>query len=78
MADWNAIVDEPQYAGRRVFPVTQDGERYWVKRSSKNYRNLYQIVLYPSFSALRDEVRAMRRLRLLGMLVPSIVHETIG
>ena len=54
MADWNAIVDEPQYAGRRVFSVTQDGERYWVKRSPKNYKNLYQIVLYPNLSALRD------------------------
>ena len=76
MADWNAIVDEPQYAGRRVFSVTQDGERYWVKRSPKNYKNLYQIVLYPNLSALRDEVRAIRSLRGRGMLVPSVVHET--
>jgi len=75
MADWDAIIAEPQYAGRRVFSVTQDGERYWVKRSSKNYKNLYQIVLYPNLSALRDEARAMRSLRLQGMLVPSVVHE---
>ena len=76
MANWDAIVDEPQFAGRRVFSVTQDGERYWVKRSPKNYKNLFQIVLYPNLSALRDEARAIRSLRRRGMLVPSIVHET--
>jgi tRNA A-37 threonylcarbamoyl transferase component Bud32 len=76
MADWNSIVAEPQHAGKRVFPVMLDGERYWVKRSRKNYKNLYQVVLHPNLSALRDETRAMRHLRLKGMLVPTVVHET--
>ena len=54
MTNWESIVAGPQYAGHRVFPVTLDGERYWVKRSRKNYKNLYQIVLHPNLSALRD------------------------
>lgn len=62
--------------GRRVFAVTIEGERYWVKRSLKNYRNLFQVVLYPNFSALRDEARAMLGLRRRAMLVPTVVHET--
>ena len=76
MANWASIVAEPQYAGRRVFAVTLDGERYWIKRSRKNYKNLYQIVLHPNLSALRDETRAMRSLRQKGMLVPAVVHES--
>jgi len=76
MADWETIVDDPQYAGRRVFSVTQDGERFWIKRWPKNYKNLFQIVLYPNLSALRDETRAILSLRQRGMLVPSVVHET--
>jgi tRNA A-37 threonylcarbamoyl transferase component Bud32 len=75
MSDWKSIVAEPQHAGHRVFSVTLDGERYWVKRSSKNYKNLYQLVLHPNLSALRDETRAIRSLRRQGMLVPTVVHE---
>lgn len=75
MANWASIVAEPQYAGRRVFAVTLDGERYWIKRSRKNYKNLYQVVLHPNLSALRDEARAMRSLRRHGLLVPEVVHE---
>ncbi len=76
MTDWDAVIADPQYAGRRVFSVTLDGKRYWVKRSTKDYKNLYQVVLYPSFSALRDEARAMKALRLRGMPVPTVVYET--
>lgn len=76
MADWNFIVAEPGHAGQRVFSVMLDGQRYWVKRSRKNYKNLYQVVLHPNLSALRDETRAMRSLRSKGMLVPTVVHET--
>jgi tRNA A-37 threonylcarbamoyl transferase component Bud32 len=76
MTDWETLVADPQYAGRRVFSVALGGERYWVKRSFKNYKNLYQVVLHPNLSALRDEARAMNALRRRGMLVPSVVHET--
>jgi tRNA A-37 threonylcarbamoyl transferase component Bud32 len=76
MPDWNAIVADPQYAGRRVFAVIRNGERHWVKRSGKNYRNIFQRLLAPNLSALRDEALAMVALRRRGMLVPSVVHES--
>ncbi len=78
MPDWETIVADPRHPSRRVFPVTLDGERYWVKRTGKNYKNISQRVLAPSLSALRDEARAMIALRKRGMLVPHVVHEADG
>jgi tRNA A-37 threonylcarbamoyl transferase component Bud32 len=76
VADWETINADPRYAGQRVFAVPLAGDRFWVKRSHKNYKNVFQRVLYPNLSALRDEARAMRALRALGMLVPTVVCET--
>jgi tRNA A-37 threonylcarbamoyl transferase component Bud32 len=76
VADWETINSDPRHAGQRVFSVTLDGNRYWVKRSHKNYKNVFQRVLYPNLSALRDEARAMSALRTRGMLVPTVVRET--
>jgi tRNA A-37 threonylcarbamoyl transferase component Bud32 len=76
MTDWDAIDSDPRHAGPRVYSVMRDGERFWVKRSQKNYKNVFQRVLYPNLSALRDEARAISALRRRGALVPSVVHES--
>ena len=65
MTDWDTIIASPHYAGKRLFPVSLDGARYWVKRSHGGRA-----------SALRDEVRAMEAVARRGALVPTVVHAT--
>lgn len=67
MTDWDSIIASPHYAGKRIFPVTADGERYWVKRAQRGGRRS---------AGLRAEVLAMAAVARRGVRVPSVVHET--
>jgi len=67
VTDWDSIIASPHYAGKRIFPVTVEGKRYWVKRAHRSGRR---------FVALRDEVLAIAAVRRRGVLVPSVAHQT--
>lgn len=67
---------DPRYATQRVFSLDVEGQRYWVKRASKDYKNLLQAWLFPNRTQLRDEAQAMRALQQRGMRVPAVVHES--
>ena len=67
MTDWDSIIASPHYAGKRIFPVTVDGERYWVKRAHRSGKRS---------AGLRDEVLAMAAVSRRGVRVPQLVHET--
>lgn len=63
--DWDTIIASPHYAGKRLFPLTRDGGRYWAKRAGGDGRRL---------AALRAEARAMAAVGRRGVLVPDVVH----
>ena len=67
MTDWDTIIASPHYAGKRVFPVTLDSGRFWVKRAHGNRKHPFE---------LRNEVRSMRAVGRRGVLVPTVVHQT--
>ena len=67
MTDWDSIIASPHYAGKRIFTVTVEGERYWVKRAHRSGKR---------FIGLRDEVLAIKAVGRRGVRVPSVVHQT--
>lgn len=75
MTHWQTFVNDPVYAGQRVFFVTVDAKRYWIKRAGKDFKNSFQQAIAGHANPLRDEAAAIQALQRRGMRVPTVMHE---